>query len=493
MKKIILIPIFCIIVLFISISVKADIIYSFVDKTLETKLYNSNTNWVRLGDEFFIWKGKTAEPPSMFGTQKFQTQKLPYLIKHKNPIDFESTEVLFDKNGFAVVLLTQEEFLSWKEKENAFIRVDPMPENKVLYAPFVQKGKYKSETDTTTVETLIESLSLNDYDNYLSGLSKDFQTRYTLSDNFSDVTDWVEEQFSDLGYTPELHPFTYLTKTYSNVIAKKIGSVSPDDWYIVCGHYDSTSNNPTVLAPGADDNGSGAAGVLETARVLYDIESEASVLFIAFAGEEQGERGSVAYVNDLISSGELNKVKAVLNLDMIGYLNTGVWDVLIEGDPISEWLVNLLAAIVTNYEINLTTFITLDAWGSDHEPFLDNGIPAILLIEHEYSQNPNYHKTTDAYATVTQPYALEILKMNLAALASMNRFTLQTEPTNTPSPIVSPTPTVEETPTVTSTPVITPTIMPPDCDFNSDGIVDEEDLLILINNWHYSETSYISR
>jgi hypothetical protein len=388
----------------------------------------SDVNWAMIGDEFFVWSDKDI--PDIFKEKVYQTVKSPYLLKHKNPLDLSSEEVLFDKNGFAIVLFSDNAYQEWKNKEDAFIRIKPMSVNEVIYSQYIPKEKFKSETDTETVETLIDSLSQQDYGEYLLGLTN-FATRYTQSKNFSDVTDWVEDQFTDMGYTPELHPFTYSSNTYNNVIAKKIGSVSPDDWYIVCGHYDSTSNDPMNNAPGADDNGSGTAGVLETARALMDIDSEASILFIAFAAEEQGLIGSRAYVNDLKKDGELSKVKAVLNMDMIGYLNSSVEDVFIEGEPVSEWMINILSSSVSTYNLNLDVFTSLIAWGSDHEPFLDEGVPAILLIEYEYDENPNYHRTTDTYSTVTQPYALEVMKMNLAALAAMNKLTLQTQPTPT--------------------------------------------------------------
>jgi photosystem II stability/assembly factor-like uncharacterized protein len=67
-----------------------------------------------------------------------------------------------------------------------------------------------------------------------------------------------------------------------NLIATKTGTTYPDQHYIVCAHYDATSNNPMVNAPGADDNGSGTATVLETARVLADYEFKYSIKFVLF-------------------------------------------------------------------------------------------------------------------------------------------------------------------------------------------------------------------
>ena len=422
MKKI---NILVLILIFIPISTYGDIYYSFLSDNTQTEMMKSDINWVKVGEEYFIWSQND------YPNSKHTTKNL-YLLKHKNPLDLSLEEVLFDKNGFAILLLEDGEYQGWKSKENAFIRIEEIPVNEVIYSKYISKEKPKSETDTETVETLIESLSQQNYGDYLLGLTN-FPTRYTYSENFSNVTDWVEDRFTYMGYLPKLDLFEYNGNTYNNVIAQKIGSVSPDDWYIICGHYDSTSNDPMNNAPGGDDNGSGAAGVLETARVLKDIETEASVLFIAFGAEEQGMIGSKAYVADLKKNGDLSKVKAVLNMDMIGYLNSGKWDILLEGEPVSEWMINIISDTVTEYSLNLIVETSLIAWGSDHEPFLNEGVPAVLLIEHEYDENPNYHRTTDTYNTVTQPYAMEVLKMNIAALAAMNKFTLQAQPTPTQS------------------------------------------------------------
>jgi len=74
-----------------------------------------------------------------------------------------------------------------------------------------------------------------------------------------------------------------------------------------------------------------------------------------------------------------------------------------------------MSSLVTTYT-NLTPNITMPAWGSDHVPFLKNGIPSILTIEHWKTKTPCYHASCDKPGHLNYDYAAEIIKLNLAAL-----------------------------------------------------------------------------
>jgi len=99
----------------------------------------------------------------------------------------------------------------------------------------------------------------------------------------------IVNSFQTYNLQPVLDPFTYSGSTYYNVVGTIPGCLHPEQYYIVGAHYDSVNN------PGADDNGSGTAGVLELARVFSQYAFESSVLFIAFDREEQGLVGSNAH------------------------------------------------------------------------------------------------------------------------------------------------------------------------------------------------------
>jgi Zn-dependent M28 family amino/carboxypeptidase len=166
------------------------------------------------------------------------------------------------------------------------------------------------------------------------------------------------------------------------------------------------------LQPGADDNGSGSAGLLAVARALQEHNGLHDLRFILFGGEEQGLHGSLQYV-EALSSTERERVKAVINMDMIGALNTTTPAVLIEGATVSQAVIDSLAnAAATHTHLNVET--SLKPANSDHFPFIDAGLPAVLTIEGADSSNHNIHSANDTLAHINYDLALDILRMNVA-------------------------------------------------------------------------------
>jgi len=125
----------------------------------------------------------------------------------------------------------------------------------------------------------------------------DFGTRYSYAANHYAVAESIGSVFAGYGLTPVLSSFQYNSTTMWNVEATQTGTVYPDSFVVICGHFDSISNNPYVSAPGADDNGTGTAAVLTAAQILTQYDFEYSIRYICFGGEEQGLRGSYDYVD----------------------------------------------------------------------------------------------------------------------------------------------------------------------------------------------------
>jgi len=201
-----------------------------------------------------------------------------------------------------------------------------------------------------------------------------------------------------------------------NVIATFDGGAA-SDIYIIGGHYDSISERTSDSAPGAEDNATGAAGVIELARVFANFPKTATLIFIAFSGEEQGLVGSKAYVRGLDTQTR-SRVKAVLNMDMIGYSKDDSEDVLLESSSHFKPLVDHFSAAARLVE-GLRFYISFNPYGSDHMPFIDSGIPAILTIDNDWGDYPSYHRTTDTIDKVSRDMGAAVLKMNAGALGSM--------------------------------------------------------------------------
>jgi hypothetical protein len=198
--------------------------------------------------------------------------------------------------------------------------------------------------------------------------------------------DNVETFFTLYGLDVMLEPFQYGGDTYYNVVATMTGTIHPDQEIILGAHFDSVNN------PGADDNASGTALVLEAARILSQYDSAYTIRFIAFDREEQGLIGSSHYVSDHFGDDILGMVAA----DMIAY-NTGANSVDVAGGADSLELKTALVNAVAEYGDGLGSAPTGPSGSSDHAPFEEAGYPACLFIE-DWG-NPNYHQQNDSVDT----------------------------------------------------------------------------------------------
>jgi Zn-dependent M28 family amino/carboxypeptidase len=119
----------------------------------------------------------------------------------------------------------------------------------------------------------------------------------------------IYNEFQSLGLSPSLEEFMHSTYTGSNVVATLTGTVHPEQVYLVGAHYDSAST------PGADDNASGVAGIVEAARVLSQFEFGCTIKFVAFDLEEKGLWGSSAYAG----THSTDDIRGMISMDMIAF------------------------------------------------------------------------------------------------------------------------------------------------------------------------------
>ncbi len=126
-----------------------------------------------------------------------------------------------------------------------------------------------------------------------------------------------------MGLPVGYHTYKLYGEDKQNVYAWQTGAVQPNREFLIVGHLDSYSPLPYSLAPGADDNASGSAGVLETASILRQYAFGCTMRYVLFTGEEQGMIGSAAFAQDLADEPGI-QVAGVLNLDMIAYDSNAV-------------------------------------------------------------------------------------------------------------------------------------------------------------------------
>lgn len=244
-------------------------------------------------------------------------------------------------------------------------------------------------------------------------------TRRSESTGFDEVATWAETALAEAGYSITTQPVPRGGGRCRNVIADQPGShAEPRDVVLVTAHLDSINlSGPAEPAPGADDNGSGSAGLLTLARALARRPTAHELRLILFGGEEEGLFGSETYVAALPAD-ERPRIRAVLNMDMIGGRNTPEPGVLLEGAAVSQDVIDALARAAATYT-DLAVTTSLHPFNSDHVPFIDAGIPAVLTIEADDGANPRPHTAADAVAAVDPDLAMEILRMNLAYLAEV--------------------------------------------------------------------------
>jgi hypothetical protein len=225
--------------------------------------------------------------------------------------------------------------------------------------------------------------------------------------------DNIFSYFAGLGLQTSLEPFLYNSMTYYNVVGVHPGVTRPDDVYLVGAHYDSVNN------PGADDNASGTAAVMELARVLSQYSFDATLVFVAFDREEQGLYGSKAYAN----AHAMDHIRGMLSLDMIAYNvpDTGHDTVRFYDSVTGGVIKSQLAAAFAAYGGGLATVDSGRENGSDHYWFEQRGFDAALVIEYAVRYNPYYHRAGDAVETagyIDYEYATKVTRATLGYLAT---------------------------------------------------------------------------
>jgi hypothetical protein len=262
---------------------------------------------------------------------------------------------------------------------------------------------------------------------------QDMGTRFMIAPNRKEVATWIMNRFLAMGisevrldsflcYTNiNIPPFlVFDTTTWQyNVEAKIEGISAPEQEIVILGHYDCivVSEDPMVFAPGADDNASGTAAVLECARVIsaMDYQPEQTFTFLASAAEELlyfGDAGTEHYAIEAMEDGR--DLVMVINNDMISW-NNGTWTLDLRNHLFSPHITELAIYIIENYTtLNYNSLEPVIQVGADIQPFLFCGYHGIYFTENYIC--PNYHLTTDIVDNCDISYLTEITKVNLGMI-----------------------------------------------------------------------------
>jgi hypothetical protein len=259
--------------------------------------------------------------------------------------------------------------------------------------------------------------------------------RNSFSSALGPSHDWILARFGEAGLATQSFTFPLdggnagcspprPVVTLANPIGVKRGTTLPDEWVVIGAHYDSRNTvrcDTLSPQPGANDNASGCAGVIELARVFATVESARSIVFTCFSGEEQGLVGSRRYVESLQTSGDIARVRYMINLDMIGYAVDNSLATRIETTPAFASELNRFATAAATYAPELSPILSSNTQAySDHWYFLAAGIPGAFTWENGAGIYPHYHRATDVPANLLRGRELArgILKMDVAILAA---------------------------------------------------------------------------
>lgn len=257
---------------------------------------------------------------------------------------------------------------------------------------------------------------------------QDYRNRIWNSNNAFDASDWIAGRMEALGLEVEQQPFYAYTWTGSgqaapNVIGIQRGTLYPET-YVVCGsHFDSFSYaamQGTGDCPGADDNATGVASVLETARIMTQYQFEYSIIYCAFGCEEMGLYGSEAYASRCQEQG----------MDIIGYFNNDMNGYL-WGDqihihciypnsvaPIGDYYINVGAVYFPEMPVQ---HMNLTYGDSDHTSFNNHGYLGIYPFEDIDHESPYIHTPEDEIGLSVNSFAMSqrYCQMNIGCLAEI--------------------------------------------------------------------------
>lgn len=254
------------------------------------------------------------------------------------------------------------------------------------------------------------------------------------------VGNYIEKELKSYGLSVESDTFTYRGKRYRNVIGYT-GPQRNTPLTILGAHFDSVEGTP-----GADDNASGVAVLLEAARILTQFRLRSQVLFCAFNLEELNMIGSTHFAEKLKAAGA--RVSAMISLETVGFTDSrpggqqyplGLrWFYPDRGNFIAvvgNWRSNLLLRKfsrlirrVPGLPVETLTvlgngFLIPQVRLSDHSPFWDLGYPALLVTDTAFFRNPHYHGPSDTLETLDLNFMARVCQGMICAISQMaNRY-----------------------------------------------------------------------
>ncbi|MCB2219208.1 MAG: M28 family peptidase [Bacteroidetes bacterium] len=273
------------------------------------------------------------------------------------------------------------------------------------------------------VESMIEEVNLDSLKMFVRNLTGEDSVRVNGEmvriehrvDSWGNdlAAEYVQQVLEEYGLEPTVQNYS---TNGTNVFAVQEGTLYPDQYYMICAHYDAVDYYC------ADDNASGSAAVLEAARILTPIDFEYSIIYALWDQEEIGLVGSNYYAQQAASNGD--DILSVINMDMIAWDNDEdmVAEIHTNSATNTQELADYIMAIDDIYDLATNPVIqNPGTTASDHSRFWNQGYAAVLMIEEYYGGdfNPYYHTENDRISIFNLPYFHEMAKLSIGSIVSL--------------------------------------------------------------------------
>jgi aminopeptidase YwaD len=266
------------------------------------------------------------------------------------------------------------------------------------------------------IPSMMDAISLENLKGHVRNIHFD-RNPYDRYLELEQAAQYIRGELLKTGLEVKEDRFHWEGRTYRNILAEKRGTTSPDKVFILGAHYDTVPGSP-----GADDNSSAIAVLLEVGRNIQKISLGSTLKLIAFTLEECGCAGSIHYAENARRGGE--EILGMISLETVGftgprqnyppyidpkyYPNVGDFIGVIGNERSKALLEVVHQSFKTHIPQLPSEFLLVPGNGegmeevrlSDHSPFWDHGFPALLVTDTAFLRNPNYHLPSDTIETL---------------------------------------------------------------------------------------------
>jgi len=252
---------------------------------------------------------------------------------------------------------------------------------------------------------------------------------YTTPEQLTLAGEYVRDQMRSANLTVRQETVPFDGMRFPNILGLKKGSGPASGTFVLGAHYDTVEKSP-----GADDNASAVAALLEIAHCLKTTRLKQSLLFSGFTLEEYGFVGSHYFLDQ--AGNEKESFTGMISLEMVGFCNpepgsqtyppyidaakypdSGDFIAVVGNEPSAQLTHSIADSMVQAVpDLPVERLVVPGRGGqfrevtlSDHSPFWENGIPAVMVTDTAFLRNPNYHQPSDTLDTLDMEFIGKIV------------------------------------------------------------------------------------